>query len=81
MTINHNPIPICSHWSLLRIRPDMLICLVLLFSILVIYRQVTTYEIESFEDKIYVAENPKGKDGLFPWDSDNIEGLMKTGWQ
>ena len=64
MTVKHHQTRRFSELSLPRVRPDILICLFLLILILVTYWQVNAYEFVNFDDMVYVAENPKVKDGF-----------------
>ena len=48
----------------IKIRPEILVCLFLVLSILIVYWQVINYEFVGFDDDLYVTGNSNVKDGL-----------------
>ncbi len=47
-------------------RPELLICLLLVAAILVVYWQIRNHEFVSYDDGLYVTENPYVRAGLTP---------------
>jgi len=64
MTIKHNQTRIFSELSLSRVRPDVLICLILSIAVVVVYWPVQIYSFILFDDGPYVFDNPSVKEGL-----------------
>ena len=50
--------------KIIKIRPEIIVCLFLVLSILIAYWQVIDYEFVGFDDDLYVTSNPKVKNGL-----------------
>jgi len=50
--------------KIIKIRSEILVCLLLVLSILIVYWQVIDYEFVGFDDDLYVIENPHVKNGL-----------------
>jgi len=50
--------------KIIKVRPDILICLFLVLSILIVYWQVINYEFVGFDDDLYVTSNSHVKNGL-----------------
>jgi len=47
-----------------KIRPEILICLVLVIATLAVYWQVRNYEFVGFDDDVFIIQNSKVQDGL-----------------
>ena len=50
--------------KIIKIRPEILVCLFLVLSILIVYWQVINYEFVGFDDDLYVTSNSHVKNGL-----------------
>lgn len=50
--------------KIIKIRPEIIVCLFLVLSILIVYWQVINYEFVGFDDDLYVTDNSNVKNGL-----------------
>jgi tetratricopeptide (TPR) repeat protein len=59
--MNHN---ITNRSNFLKIRPDFLVCLFFVISILAVYWQMRNYDFINYDDNLYVTVNPYVQSGL-----------------
>ena len=64
MTIKRSKILRFSELNMPRVRPDVLICLILIIAVILVYRPVQQYNFILFDDGAYVFDNPSVKEGL-----------------
>ena len=64
MTIKRSKILRFSELNMPRVRPDVLICLILSIAVILVYWPVQLYNFVLFDDGAYVFDNPSVKEGL-----------------